>query len=282
MLNMLTSTWYMKIMTVVIALFLILLISALVSRKAMDAQIEKESAMLLDSLADHDQKVITEEDIKDFPEPIHTWLKNVGIIGKKPIRSMTLEQTGSMRLNPDQKWMTPKAKQYINVKEPGYLWHVDLPMMWTKGRDLFYQGDGEMLIKLGGLIPVVNEKDNEKINESSLHRFLMEIPWYPTAALADYISFEAIDDTRAKATMTYQGMTVDANFVFENDELIRVETMRYKDTDDSAKRMLCIGEMKTYDTFSGISIPSSIEITWVDDGTRFTWYKLDLLHVSYT
>lgn len=280
--NILTSTWYMKIITVLLALLVILLASVLVGRKTMDARIEKERAMLLDSITGQGDEIITEEDIDDFPEPIRTWLRNSGIIGKKPIRSMTLEQTGSMRLNPDQKWMTPKAKQYINVKEPGYLWHVDIPMMWTKGRDLFDQGEGKMLIRLGGLIPVANEKKNDKLNDSSLHRFLMEIPWYPTAALEDYVSFEAIDQNSAKAIMTYRGMTVDATFVFENGDPIRVETMRYKDTGRTSKRTLCYGEMKEHETIDGIRIPTKIEITWVENGSHFTWYKLDIFNVTYT
>jgi hypothetical protein len=39
-------------------------------------------------------------------------------------------------------------------------------------------------------------------------RYLAETTWFPTAALNDYIKWEAIDSTSAKAIMTYRGIRV--------------------------------------------------------------------------
>lgn len=61
--------------------------------------------------------------------------------------------------------MQSTAHQTINLKDPGFIWH-------------------------GALVPVVNENDNAILNEPSLHRFLLEVPWYPTVALEDSMPWE--------------------------------------------------------------------------------------------
>ena len=192
-----------------------------------------------------------------------------------------------MRLDPDQEnWLDAEAEQYVNVKEPGYLWHVDLPIMPlinTKGRDLFYQGTAFMEIKIGSLIPVVNAADNKKLNESSYHRFLLELPWYPTAALEDYISWQAVNEQSAKAVLSYQGTSVEATFNFEGDGKLRsVEALRYKDNNENAKRIPCIGEVKEYMTIEGFRIPNRINVTWMIDDEPYTWYKLEIFDVNLT
>ena len=185
-----------------------------------------------------------------------------------------------MKLDPRQKnCLEPSAKQYIRVDKPGYLWHVDLPMLPlinTKGRDFFYNGKSSMEIRIGSLIPVVNINNNAKVNESSLHRFLLELPCYPTAALEDYIRWEKINTQSAKAILSYYGISVEATFYFEEDgKLKRIESLRYRENDQEAKRIPCIGKIKGYINVEGLKIPNLIDVTWVIDGQDFTWYKLE-------
>ena len=173
-------------------------------------------------------------------------------------------------------------RQFVNIEAPGYLWAVDIPMFFTKGRDLYHEGKGSMLIKLAGAIPVVNESDNYKINESSLHRFLLELPWYPTAALEDYISWEEIDANSARAIISYQGITVDAIFYFgDNSELERLEAIRYKDVDENASRLKCIGEIIDNTEAGGMKIPHKINVSWIEDDEKFTWYKIENYNIVF-
>ena len=258
----------------------ILAIALMFASFQMNRKITKEVEMLMGSAENHQPAVITEQDLEGLPKAVRQWLRESGVVGKERIRAMSFSQRGEMKLDPEQeKWMEPKAKQYVRVDEPGYLWHVDLPMiplLNTKGRDLFHEGKGAMEVRIGSLIPVVNEQGSEKLNESSLHRFLLELPWYPTAALEDYITWEEIDDQRAKAILTYQGITVDAVFYFdETGSLIRQEALRYKDNHDDAERLPCIGEVKGYTIVEGIKIPNQFHVTWILDGKPFTWYKLE-------
>lgn len=229
---------------------------------------------------------IRQTDLDDLPEIVQLWLNKVGVIGKKRISAVNLTQKGLMKLEPEQKeWFKPEAEQFITVSEPGFLWQVDLamlPVIKTKGRDLFYQGDASMLIKIAYLLPVVDQGANAKINESALHRFLLELPWYPTAALNDYLEWEEIDSTTARATINYQEVEATADFVFDQEgNLLRTEAMRYKESDESAERIKCSGELRKYKEFDGIKIPSEIDVSWYLDSGKFTWFKVEVEEISF-
>ena len=223
--------------------------------------------------------------IQDLPENVYLWLKNVGVFDSKEIKTIEFDQIGFMKLNTKQKeWFKPKANQLVNVLNPSYIWTVDLsmlPLINTKGRDTFYNAKGSMLIKIGYIFPIVNELPSKKINESSLSRFLLEIPWYPTGALNDYMVWEKISKYKAKATLNYMDISVSALFYFDKDyNLIKVEAKRYKEVDKDAVRKTCIGEMKEFSTIDNLKIPTKIDVSWIENNKKFTWYKIELKNIE--
>lgn len=276
------QSWSAKILIGTVILVIIIASFIFISRARLERKVLAERESLYGGLENRDE-VITAEDLSGLPEPVANWLEDTGVIGGKRYNSVSFDQTGAMKLEKDQKeWYTPEARQYVNIKEPGYLWTVDIPMFFTKGRDLYHEGRGSMLIKLAGVIPVANESDNYKINESSLHRFLLEIPWYPTAALEDYISWEDIDLNSAKAIINHQGITADATFYFRDDgELERIEAMRYKDVDEDASRLKCVGDVIEYTEAGGMKIPHKINVSWIEDDDKFTWYKIENYNIDF-
>ena len=59
-------------------------------------------------------------------------------------------------------------------------------------------------------------------------RYLGEIVWVPSAALSDYITWEEMDSTTARATMSYEGITASGIFKFdENGAFVSFEAGRY-------------------------------------------------------
>lgn len=265
---------------IILGIIMIIVVVFIIGGLQMNRKIAEEIDVLMKSSENKEATIIKEKDLEELPKPVQEWLKISGVVGKERIQAMSFSQRGKMKLKPDQeKWMEPSAKQYVRVDEPGYLWHVDLPMIPlinTKGRDLFYEGKGSMEIRIGSLIPVVNEKPNDQLNESSLHRFLLELPWYPTAALEEYMSWEEIDDQSARAVLSYKGITVDAIFYFdETGHLIRQEALRYKENHAEAEKIPCIGEVKGYTSVEGMKMPNRFDVTWIIDGEPFTWYKLE-------
>src|SRR5690606_18914798 len=131
-----------------------------------------------------------------------------------------LKQQGKMKTNPDGTWLSFEAQQYFDVGHPSFVWSTKvnyLPILKMVGRDIFVNGESEMLIKLAGLIPIVNEHHNDKINQASMIRFLSETVWFPSAALHSYMSWEAIDATSAMATFTIRNTCVNGVFRFSSE-----------------------------------------------------------------
>lgn len=283
--NFIMHYWWLILLGIVLLTVLAFAGGSLYMNNRISSEVDQLMAMDRETTA-RDASTITEEELEGLPEPVRKWLFSVGVVGQDKLRSVEFSQRGNMKLEPGQKqWIEAKAKQYVRVDQPGFLWHVDLPMIPlinTKGRDLFYEGESLMEVRIGSLIPVVNAKDSAKLNESALHRFLLEIPLYPTAALEDYMSWEAIDQQSAKGILTYRGMTVEATFYFDEDgTLNRMESLRYKDHDEQAKRIPCIGTVKEHKVFDGLKVPTKVEITWIMDDKPFTWYQLEIFDMHF-
>jgi hypothetical protein len=191
-----------------------------------------------------------------------------------------------MKLKPDQdKWHLGFAEQYITANPPAFNWSVDLPInpvISIQGRDKMEDGKASMLMKLNSILTVVNEESNPKINESALQRYLAEIVWLPTAALGSNISWEVVNDKIAKATLTYKGTKVTGLFHFnEAGDFEKFITMRFKDTNDNAKRQEWIIEVLENEIINGIKIPAKIKVTWKLENRNWTWLEIELSEVRY-
>ena len=229
-------------------------------------------------------KVITEEMVSGLPAPVQRWLIHCGVVGREEIQAVYLKQTGKMKLSPGQKnWMKSEAEQAFNAIQPQFTWRVRTSMFGLPvvGRDDFANGKGKMLIKLAGLIPVVNLADDPKLSESTMQRFLGEIVWFPTAALSPYITWEAVDDSSARATMEYAETRGSAIFYFdEKGEPVRVLMSRYRDINDQEPTGWEATVIKV-DRVNGIVIPVEVEASWLSEEGKFTWYVFEVQDVRY-
>ena len=154
--------------------------------------------------------------------------------------------------------------------------------MNISGRDKFVDGKGEMLIKLWSVIPIVNAKENHKVNQGTIQRYLAEIIWFPTAALSQYITWESIDDNSAKATMSYMGTTGSGIFYFnESGEFLKFSAMRYKDIEKDSKLIEWAVESLKTKEFNSIKIPVELKATWKLDDGDWTWLKLKITDIKY-
>jgi hypothetical protein len=234
--------------------------------------------------ANTNSMVITEKMLYDLPAPVQRWLIHCGVVGREEIQTVYLKQTGKMKLNPGQdNWIKSEAEQSFNAIKPQFAWRVRTSMFGLPvvGRDDFVNGKGKMLIKLAGLIPVVNLSDDPRLNESTLQRYLGEIIWFPTAALSPYITWEAIDDSSARATMEYSETKGSAIFYFdENGEPARVLMSRYRDINDKEPTDW-EADIKRVERVNGIVVPVEVEASWLPEEGKFTWYSFEVHDVRY-
>ena len=212
------------------------------------------------------------DDIRHLPTIVQKWLISSGVLEKERVIAVRLSQKGEMKTSPGGKWMPFTAKQYFNCLDPSFVWHTrvrPLPLAFMDGRDKLVHGEGQMLIKLFSLIPVVNEGNNEKINAAIMQRFLAEICWLPTVAIYDYIEWIAMDENSVKAIFSTEG------------KMLSFETNRYYSGSEDAALEKWLIEMVENKEFNGTKVPYKCKITWKLKEGDFHWMNLEITDLEY-
>ncbi|MGB7842641.1 MAG: DUF6544 family protein [Salinimicrobium sp.] len=223
--------------------------------------------------------------IEELPEVVQKWLKSSGAAEYANIRTVYLEQQGKMRTTPEGRWMDFTAVQNFSVQKPGFVWYAEVsayPGISLSGRDKLRNSHGEMLIKAASIIPVVDEKGNEKIDSGSLLRYLGEICWFPSAARANFIEWTAAGQNSAVAEITSRGLKVKGTFYFSPDgTLLSFETLRFYGAAKNSRPEKWHIEILENQNFDGILVPSKCRVTWKLAEGDFTWLELEVNSLKY-
>ncbi len=248
-------------------------------------KVREEREQIFENSENIDRTIVTKEAILKLPQTVQKWLIYSGVVGKEPISSVHLTQDLQLNMKEDQKvWHVAEADQYFTIQPPAFNWKTTMQMnsvVNIVGRDKFENGCGEMSIRMFSLIPIADAKNNEKVNEATLQRYLAEIVWFPTAALSPYIKWEPIDDQSAKAVMNYQGTEGSGIFHFDNKgEFIKFTALRFKDVKDNERKLWTVSATKT-EEHNGVKIPVKCEVRWNLGSEDWTWLKLKITDIKY-
>ncbi|WP_047245642.1 DUF6920 family protein [Maribacter thermophilus] len=248
-------------------------------------KIKKERIALFKNAQLKNQEIVTEKALVYLPPIVQKWLMNNGMVGRELIYNVHLTQSLELKLKPEQSSFNKgTAEQYFTVQPPAFNWNVNTEMnsiLSVVGRDKFEDGKGEMIIKLLSLITVANAKNDEKVNQATLQRYLAEIVWFPSASLSQYIKWETIDDYTARATMEYKGTKGSGEFYFDKDgNFEKFVAMRYQDSNDAEPTEWTVTATKT-EKINGVTIPVECEAKWGLEKGEWTWLKLKIKDIRY-
>ena len=156
--------------------------------------------------------------------------------------------------------------QYNFVERPDRFAYIDSSVMGIpfEGYDSFINGKGSMKGVLAKVITLFNQK-GKFMDKACLVTHLSESLIIPTAALQDYVTWESIDDTHAKATSTYYGMTVSGVFTFdENGAMLsfRTSDRLVSNPDGTVRKADWSAICKDYVETNGIKHPSCLQAIW--------------------
>lgn len=226
--------------------------------------------------------LVAASDLEGLPASVQKWLQRANIVGKPRISTVYLKQKGVIRTREDQPWMPFEAVQYYVIDEPAYIWSARVKaasLIWLVGRDRYLDGKGNMLIKLLGLKTVADGKGKE-IDQGTLLRFLSEIMWFPSAALSEYIRWEPVDGSSARAIMSYKGTTASGIFFFDKEgDVTRFTAQRYQANDDGYSLQNWSGSVldADYRECSGLRIPAKAEGTWHLETGDFSYFRGEIM-----
>lgn len=122
-----------------------------------------------------------------------------------------LQMEGEFRRPKTQAFTPTTAEQTVATGVPAMMFSATtemLPGIWARAYDAYVDGRMEMKAKVLSAVTVVDEKSSPELDRISLRRWLLESALYPMALLpGGPVRWEAIDEQRARAVVTYRGMT---------------------------------------------------------------------------
>jgi hypothetical protein len=141
---------------------------------------------------------------------------------------MRMSQTGVLRTDLRcERCMRFQAEHLVRPPSRSFSWDARariLPLVHVRVRDNYAEGVGSGEVRLLSALTLASDSGKPELNSASLHRYLAEAVWYPTALLPSAgVQWSPIDDSKAIATLTDAGTTVSLEFRFNDaDEIAAV------------------------------------------------------------
>ncbi len=104
------------------------------------------------------------------------------------------------------------------------------------------------------------------------------------AALQDYIKWEAIDDTHARATITYYNISATGIFTFnESGEMLSFTTddRALYNNDGSIEHVRWSAICGNYKEQNGYKLPTKFKAVWHYDDGNFVYFDGDNIRIEY-
>jgi hypothetical protein len=245
------------------------------------AEIRSELTMLSGDGSRFDTTMIT-----GLPDPAQRFFRNA--LGESVLlpRRVEIVMRGEIRTGPQSEWMPFEGRQVL-ARGAGFLWEADVDMgamMWLKGADYYYDGEGRVWFSLNSLIPVVTAS-GPIVDRSAAGRFLIEQMMIPSSLLPLYGGeWTAVDEHHAEVRVEQHG--VEGRITLRIDEQgnpVHVVMPRVLDDGQGNAAVRPFGvRFEAYETFGGITIPKSLAAGW-DFGTDayFEFFIAEFVDVRF-
>ncbi len=229
--------------------------------------------------------VLTEEDIRDLPEPVQRYIRCAGLIGKETVHNMRVVWRGRMRRDPRQGWLTIRAEQYNFYGDLARIFYIQGRMFGVPvvGRDRYSTGEGSMVMEAAGLIPVVNATGTEMASSGLVTLFNDMCLLAPATLVDKRIHWVPLDSLTAKGSIEDSGRIVSATLHFNQDgELTDFVTHdRYMESGGRYRRLRWSTPVSQYKDFNGIRLASRGAGIWHLDEGEFRYAEFDLESIEY-
>jgi Family of unknown function (DUF6544) len=207
-------------------------------------------------------------DAASLPEAMQRYFAYAKVPDRAPATFARMQHGGTFRRSAEESWLPISGEQYYDTAEPAFIWAATMKMnklLWVRGRDKYMNGHGHMLIRLLSAFPVVDVSGPE-MDQSTLLRYISEMPWFPTAFLTvPGITFTAVDKNTVELAVVHGGSTVSGRFTINDEGAItdfHTED-RYRELDGVMQRTPWHCAYHEYHEFDGLRIPVEGEVIWI-------------------
>jgi len=225
-------------------------------------------------------------DPRSLPPPVARYLKLAIDRDRAPVRGARLRHGGSMRLKPDGAWMPIRGEQAFSADPPSFLWWGRIrvaPGVWVDARDTFTDSEASMKILADSVVPLGDVRGPE-LDQGAALRVLGEMLWFPTALFDErHVTWSAIDERRARATLRFGGREVSATLEFGADGLPeRIHAERYRDLGGGRSELTpWSGYARDFRRVGGMLVPFEMESVWELPAGPFPCLRFTIEEIVY-
>jgi hypothetical protein len=205
-------------------------------------------------------------DLARLPAPVARYLAAAIGGDRSPVRAVRVRHGGLFRTRPGQGWLPIHGRQLLIADPPGFVWWGRVrvaPGIWIDARDKLVCGRASMLIRAESTVTLGDARGRE-LDQGAAIRVLAEMVWLPTAFLDErYVTWSAIDDRSARATLRLCGYEVSAVFHFGADGMPeRICAHRYRDVDGKGVLTPWTGLARDFRAVAGLRVPCELAVVW--------------------
>ncbi|MEO7358693.1 MAG: DUF6544 family protein [Gemmatimonadaceae bacterium] len=166
-------------------------------------------------------------EIDGLPAPVQRYFRAALKDGQRFIAAANFELSGKMNMSATgEQWKPFTSTQRAVTHRPGFFWNGRVAMapgLPALVHDSYIAGAGTLHAAMLGLFTVAEVNGGGEIARGEFMRYFAEMAWYPTALLPSQgVSWAALDDHSANATLVDAEITVTLRFTFDDSGLITI------------------------------------------------------------
>lgn len=276
----------MAIVGIVLVILGLLVVFFNISYSPLKSKFSADVNKLTQQVKAKDSGVFSEADIHNLPLAVQKYFRQCKFIGTKKMSYMKAEYHDvAFKQGKNGSSLKIDYVQYNFVDHPNRIALITSSMFGVPfdGYDSFMNGHGGMKGVVGKLVTIFNQTGSE-MDKACLATYLSECLLVPNAALQDDIQWESIDDTHAKATMTYQSVSVQGIFTFSQEgEMLSFTTndRPLYNTDGSIEHVSWSAVCNNYQEQNGYLLPTKLEAVWHYNNGDFVYFDGSNIKVEY-
>jgi hypothetical protein len=227
-------------------------------------------------------------EVEGLPRPVQRYFC-AALADRQPLlAAVNFEHSGSFNVGEStDRWKSFRSSQRVITQRPGFVWDATVAMapgLPLRVHDAYVAGQGFLRPSIMGLIDLADLHGGDEIAEGELMRFLAEAAWYPTALLPSQgVSWEAVDDHAAKATLRDRGLSVTLLFRFGEDGLINSVRAEARGRLVAGKSVPTPWEARVwnYAVRNGMRVPIDGEVAWLLPEGRKPYWRGHITRVEF-
>jgi hypothetical protein len=227
------------------------------------------------------------EQLAQLPPPVRRYFAFALSPGQPLVVTAQTTSRGEFRMQLKGGWHPFTATQHYSTSPRAFVWNASIdvaPLVTVRVTDRYLDGEGAIYGRAAAIIPVVDEHGTPELAQGELLRYLAEGVLMPTALLpSSGVSWTAVDDNTARASLSDHGTTVSAMFHFgPRGEIARVTAVRQRQVDGAAVMTPWVGRFNEYKSVQGMMIPMLGEVAWVlPGGDTSSYYRGRTLQITF-